>query len=519
MRVSEVWLVCLGLAVAAPALTASSVALAAVRLPEIRSSAENPVPACVTPERLMKFLSRRNGSLSPRFRDIAAHYKRYGEMWRVRWDYAFFQMAIETNFLTYRAPNGRMGDVDPAQNNFAGIGTTGGGVPGDRFPDVQTGVLAQIQHLVVYSGEMIENPVAPRTQLKQDDILDKSRSLNRPVRFSDLAGRWAADRKYGSSIEWVADAYRGEECRGKAGTPVAEPEVLPWQAPAEPRAEATPTGRETAVSASSPVRTVWSRDEEKEKLPPAKRPPAPEKGVVVKTAKVIPIVPKAPVQADAIAATLAATAPDPAQLFKPAEPPATPETEQAGFALFAPPAALADAKMPGPAATRSIGPAKVADTPRRVTVAGWQDKPAATGAAAAPIVPPKEATVASVAPSDPPAEMVGSSAPPPAEAQVAADASSAAMSTKPDFDPPSGLGVKPSRCVIETASYGGDTTVLVKSPTGTEMHYIAVSVLDGFEENMTQTFIASRPEGGEAIGTFTSKNEALVKARELCPAE
>ena len=50
-------------------------------------------------------------------------------------------MAIETNFLTYKRPNGDWGDVDPKQNNFAGIGTTGGGVPGDRFPDVKTGVV------------------------------------------------------------------------------------------------------------------------------------------------------------------------------------------------------------------------------------------------------------------------------------------------------------------------------------------------------------------------------------------
>ena len=59
--------------------------------------------------------------------------------------------------------NGRWGDVNPKQNNFAGLGTTGGGVPGDSYPDVNTGVLAQIQHLVVYSGERIDDPVGART--------------------------------------------------------------------------------------------------------------------------------------------------------------------------------------------------------------------------------------------------------------------------------------------------------------------------------------------------------------------
>ena len=88
----------------------------------------------------MAFLATRNSNLIPRFSTIASWYARHGDAWRVRWDYAFFQMLIETNFLTYRQPNGRWGDVDPKQNNFAGLGTTGGGVPGDSYPDVSTGV-------------------------------------------------------------------------------------------------------------------------------------------------------------------------------------------------------------------------------------------------------------------------------------------------------------------------------------------------------------------------------------------
>ena len=151
-------------------------------------------------------LRTRNSNLDPRLRDIARHYQVHGEKWRVRWDYAFYQMAVETNFLTYRAPGGRMGDVNPKSNNFAGIGTTGGGVPGDTFPDVSTGVLAQIQHLVVYSGQRLDNPTAPRTRLKMDEILTKSEGLGLAVTFQDLSGRWAADRAYGRSIEWAAHA-------------------------------------------------------------------------------------------------------------------------------------------------------------------------------------------------------------------------------------------------------------------------------------------------------------------------
>lgn len=219
--------------------------------PPIRIGAGNAVPACVTPERLMAFLATRNGQLDPRFRGIAQQYKAHGEVWRVRWDYAFYQMAIETNFLTYRRPDGRMGDVDPRQNNFAGIGTTGGGVPGDRYRDVSTGVLAQIQHLVVYSGERLAQPVAPRTQLKQDVILQLSEPIaaRRPITFADLAGRWAVDKAYGRSIEWVAASYRDAYCRGHQPEPPARAAVvlghtttLPAAAPvAAPRILAPPT--------------------------------------------------------------------------------------------------------------------------------------------------------------------------------------------------------------------------------------------------------------------------------------
>lgn len=215
----------LRLAVAAGLLLSAMGASVALGAPAIRLSPDNRVPACVTPERLTAFLRSRNANLDPRFRDIAHWYKRHGEAWHVRWDYAFYQMAIETNFLTYLRPNGKRGDVDPRQNNFAGIGTTGGGVPGDSYPDVGTGVLAQIQHLVVYSGERLETPVGARTQLKQDHILLASAPIaaRRPVTFQDLSGRWAVDKKYGRSIDWVAEQFREGHCNGRQEIARAEP--------------------------------------------------------------------------------------------------------------------------------------------------------------------------------------------------------------------------------------------------------------------------------------------------------
>jgi hypothetical protein len=196
------------------AVVAATVPASARRptLPEIRMSGPRDVPACVTPGRLMRHLRERTPNLDPRFRDIAHYYKRHGEALGVRWDYAFYQMLLETNYLSYKTGSGRWGDVDPRQNNFAGIGTIGGGVPGDSFPDVSTGVLAQMQHLIAYSGQRVAKPLAPRTREKQEEIIHLSRALRRPVRFDDLTNRWAKDRNYAASIAWVAERYWQANC-------------------------------------------------------------------------------------------------------------------------------------------------------------------------------------------------------------------------------------------------------------------------------------------------------------------
>jgi hypothetical protein len=225
--------------------------VAAQQLPEIRIGERNRVPTCVTPLRLMRFLGERNPTLPAKFRDIATHYKHHGERLRVRWDYAFFQMLLETNYLQFRNARGK-GDVSPAQNNFAGIGTTGGGVPGDSFPDVSTGVLGQMQHLVAYSGERVPSPVAPRTREKQDDIIALSLRLRRPVTFRDLAGRWAVDRRYARSIAGVAEEYRERHCTGRQQEPAEA--AAP---PARERVAAAPPSRPprgaAAAAAAAPA--------------------------------------------------------------------------------------------------------------------------------------------------------------------------------------------------------------------------------------------------------------------------
>lgn len=65
----------------------------------------------------------------------------------VRTEVAFAQTMKETGWLQYG------GDARITQFNFAGLGTTGNGVPGNSFSDVREGVRAQIQHLKAYATD------------------------------------------------------------------------------------------------------------------------------------------------------------------------------------------------------------------------------------------------------------------------------------------------------------------------------------------------------------------------------
>jgi hypothetical protein len=251
---ATVALAALGLGAAGVMSTAARAARDRPALPEIRvTAATQGVPRCVTPSRLMRHVLERTPSLDPRFRDIARFYKQHGEAMRIRWDYAFFQTLLETNFLSYKTGSGKWGDVDPRQNNFAGIGTTGGGVPGDSFPDVSSGVMAQMQHLIAYSGERVPNPLATRTREKQDDIIELSLALGRPVRFDDLTNRWAKDRNYAKSIEWVADRYRQANCTA-SGEPLKPAEDDLEERPQRPRVAALGAPPQNASRLGAPPR-------------------------------------------------------------------------------------------------------------------------------------------------------------------------------------------------------------------------------------------------------------------------
>jgi len=189
----------------------------AAKTPNIRTSDTNQVPACVTPERLMEFVGWRNKRVASKFNDTATYYQMHGNNIGIRWDYAFYQMLVETNYLKFRAPNGRMGDVRAHQNNFAGLGATGGGVPGDKFKNISDGVLGHLQHIQMYSGHRVANPIAKRTRDIQDweVILPWAQKFNRELTFTDLTTKWSpGDRGYSNDIEYTARKFRERFCGG-----------------------------------------------------------------------------------------------------------------------------------------------------------------------------------------------------------------------------------------------------------------------------------------------------------------
>lgn len=196
------------LAVSAFALACATSASAA-DLPAIKAGGANAVPACATPGRLMAFAQSRNGGLADKFDGVATEYMRHGEALGLRWDYAFFQMMVETANLKF------VGDVNAKQNNFAGLGATGGGEPGESFKTVSEGVKAHLQHILMYTGETVEDPVAERTRKVQEWGVLKSfqKGIKGAMTYAHLTRQWSPkDRGYSKDIASVGDSFYGKFC-------------------------------------------------------------------------------------------------------------------------------------------------------------------------------------------------------------------------------------------------------------------------------------------------------------------
>ncbi len=139
-------------------------------------------------EDMARFLHDNNKTISfKKSMEIASIYMDEANKEGINYDVAFSQMCLETGFLHYG------GDVEPGQNNFCGLGVTGGGVKGLSFDDERSGIRAHIQHLKAYAS----------TEKLNTDLVDSrfhyvKRGSAKKV--DDLTGKWASDKNYGEKI-------------------------------------------------------------------------------------------------------------------------------------------------------------------------------------------------------------------------------------------------------------------------------------------------------------------------------
>ena len=73
-------------------------------------------------------------------------------------------------------------------------------------------------------------------------------------------------------------------------------------------------------------------------------------------------------------------------------------------------------------------------------------------------------------------------------------------------------------CRVLTASYGGKKVLLVRSKASAEARYTVLTVLEGFEKSMLDSYLKAHAPGGSSVGEFANKNAAFAKAKELCPS-
>jgi hypothetical protein len=136
---------------------------------------------------LSQFMGRINPAAVNTYRDLPRLYREEAAIEGVNHDIAFCQMLVETNSLSFG------GSLNPAQNNFGGIGAPTGGPEGSSFPSARVGVRAHIQHLKAYGGidPLVQRQVDPRFTFVTRGIA--------PL-VEQLTGRWNANPEYGRQI-------------------------------------------------------------------------------------------------------------------------------------------------------------------------------------------------------------------------------------------------------------------------------------------------------------------------------
>ena len=142
--------------------------------------------AVATQGQMVNFINKRNKNpkLNCTVEQLVRFYYIEGKREGIRPDIAICQAIKETGTWGYG------GDVVPEQNNYCGLGTTGGGVKGAYFDTPQLGVRAHIQHLLSYTSKRpprIEI-VDPRYELIKKF---KPEIFGKLTKWTELNGVWA----------------------------------------------------------------------------------------------------------------------------------------------------------------------------------------------------------------------------------------------------------------------------------------------------------------------------------------
>jgi len=455
-----------------------SIALAAIfataagagELPQVKLSAANKVPECVTPGRLTAYLKARNPRLDPRFENLAALYQKHGEALGIRWDIAFFQMILETGALRFT------GDVRADQNNFAGLGASGGGAHGERFADISSGVKAHLQHLLMYAGEHIDDPVAERTRKVQEwgVLTDWQKSVEGPMTYTLVAKQWApTSRNYVRDVSTITNGFYSSYCNGADTGP--EQQIVKRE---KPNAKA----KTTEVTA---VATPESDDAVAADVP--EKPTAKATGAAIAERNIESERKEGGTLKGLGAGMLASV-----EGSKTAQ---SQQRDGQASTEDAPPVTLLNAKDAGDSAPPAGGAAAVESKPATTKSAdsGKTDsktkaKQDAKAAAKADTASGKSTNV-----------------------QTASISSAATQLKVP-------TPTKDGKCKVWTASYGGQRAVIIKAnANGGAVNYTVLDVTDANEKREVDAYIAAYAKGGEKIGSFPSQTKALTRAFELCP--
>ena len=149
-----------------------------------------------TQAQMVNFINKRNKTpkLNCTVKQLVQIYYFEADREGIRPDIALCQAIKETGTWGYG------GDVIPEQNNYCGLGTTGGGVKGAFFETPQLGARAHIQHLLAYTSKR-----PPKVEIVDPryDLIKKFRPqiFGKLTKWTELNGVWAVPgNHYGEDI-------------------------------------------------------------------------------------------------------------------------------------------------------------------------------------------------------------------------------------------------------------------------------------------------------------------------------